>query len=155
MICSHCGKQQAVDNPTWPYCTWECYVEDVRKEGGPVICPNGLPPLVVRHDGTLLEHEEADHPGYKFPVDVEYVGEKPADLDEYDHSYGPDCHALLHVTGNCILTAYECCYDMWRLDTGKHIGGSSWYVKQGRDPDYWKLTNESLEKIKKWAKENT
>jgi hypothetical protein len=109
----------------------------------------------------MLEHPEADHEGYKFPVDVEFIGEKPKDLPEWDDSYEKETHALFHVVGNCVLTGYECCYDIWRLDNGEHIGGSSWYASakihhniEGKSYGYntsaWRLTEESLVKIREY-----
>ena len=57
--------------------TWEERVAAAKAEGMPVFQKNGMPIVCQRHDGALLEHEHADHPHYKFPVEVEFVGSKP------------------------------------------------------------------------------
>jgi hypothetical protein len=122
------------------YCNWDCMLAEAKKAHGTTIAPNGLPIVCIKADGTLLEHEEADHPGYRFPVDAEFTGTVPHDID-VDGSYEPCSLALLHACGNVVLTAYEHCYDIWRLDNGAHLGGSSWFR------DQWRLTDASLAKI--------
>jgi|SRR5271170_7462654 len=58
--------------------TWEQRVAEGIAKGAAVFQKNGLPIMCMRgHDGALLEHEHADHPDYKYPVKVEFVGEKP------------------------------------------------------------------------------
>lgn len=57
--------------------SWNERIERALAEGGQVFRKNGLPIVCLRHDGALLEHEHADHPDYKFPVEVEHAGDKP------------------------------------------------------------------------------
>ncbi len=79
--------------------TWEERVTEARAEGAAVFQKNGLPIRCMRgHDGALLEHEHADHPDYKFPVEVEFVGEKPDTFhdqsvrkDKRPAHYGSEC----------------------------------------------------------------
>jgi uncharacterized DUF497 family protein len=56
---------------------WKERVEQAKAAGAEVFQKNGLPIACIRHDGALLEHEHADHPDYKFPVEVEYHADKP------------------------------------------------------------------------------
>ncbi len=58
--------------------TWAERIAEAMAEGVPVFQKNNLPIVCQRgSDGALLEHEHADHPDYKYPVEVEFVGEKP------------------------------------------------------------------------------
>jgi hypothetical protein len=57
--------------------SWDERIAEARKNGARVYQQNGLPIVCQRADGALLEHEHADHPDYKLPVSVEFVGEKP------------------------------------------------------------------------------
>ena len=57
--------------------SWEARIAEARAAGAPIFQKNGLPIVCQRgFDGALLEHEHADHPDYKFPVDVEYTESK-------------------------------------------------------------------------------
>ena len=63
--------------------TWEERVAAARAEDAPVFQKNGLPIVAMRgHDGALLEHEHADHPDYKYPVEVEFIGSRPDTFNE-------------------------------------------------------------------------
>ncbi len=135
--CDHCG---APIEAWLNYCTWNCMLAKAKEAHPKILSPNGLPITCIRADGTLLEHEEADHPGYRFPISAEFAGTVPHDID-VDGSYEPCSLALLHACGNVVLTAYEHCYDIWRLDNGAHLGGSSWFR------DRWKLSEASLAQI--------
>lgn len=142
-LCENCGKPTPIHAN---YCDWKCHVELAEKHGGSKIVPNGLPILCVKADGTMMEHESADHPTYKFPVDIEFIGiHEP--LPDWDDSYQPQCHALIYTDGNIALTMYEHSYAMWRLCDGRHMYGRMW------DPR-WRLTQESIEKIVKYFDEN-
>jgi hypothetical protein len=140
--CVNCGKL-TVDN----YCDSECMIENAKKNGGKVMAPNNLPITCIRYDYTMMEHPEADHPDYKFPVKVEYCG-KEIPVDKYE--YSREDHALIYTDGNIAVTIYECCFAMWTLngskrDQGKCCGGHLWAKND------WKLTDESIEKIRSYA----
>jgi len=102
--------------------TWAERVAEARAEGGIVFQKNDLPIVCIRHDGAVLEHEHADHPDYKFPVEVEFVGEKPDTFhdqcvrkDKRPTHYGSECkiewdHERNHAfcaTCEATLTAAE------------------------------------------------
>lgn len=126
-------------------CSWDCKVQKTIREGGVIHQPNGLPIQSIKHDGSLWEHEHADHPDYKFPVEIEYTGEKP-DLPEWDHSYCNETHALIYSDGFIAITLYECCYAMWNLSSHSWMGGqNTWYN------EHWKLTVESIDKISEFC----
>lgn len=57
--------------------SWNERIERALAEGAQVFRRNGLPIVCQRFDGALLEHEHADHPDYKFPVEVEFASERP------------------------------------------------------------------------------
>lgn len=143
--CFNCGKKCDFN-----YCNWDCLVECAKKENGTVITPNGLPIKCVKADGTALEHDHADHPDYKFPVEVEYVGHRPSkeehERDWIDFDYCDQEHALIYTDGTIALTLFEYCYAMFSLNSGRAIGGKLW------DHDNWQLTNESLQAIKESVK---
>jgi hypothetical protein len=105
------------------------------------VAPNGLPVVVVRHDGVGLEHEHADHLTYKFPVVAEYVEPPPPDLPAWDDSYAPATLALIYTDGVVALTLYEHCYDLWLLDDGRQLSGEPWFR------DGWRLSRESRERV--------
>jgi hypothetical protein len=146
--CENCGK------PTphhANYCDWKCHVELAEKLGGKKITPNGLPVMCVKFDGTMLEHEHGDHPTYKFPVSVEFVGEHEP-LPDWDDSYKKQCHALIYTDGDVALTMYESSYAMWNLLSGEFVHGSRFWVES--PPNFWRLTKESIEKITRFFNEN-
>lgn len=134
--CMGCGKEvESYLN----FCSWECHVDLTKREGGRVHCPNGLPIRSIRHDGLMLEHEHGDHPDYKFPVVIEYVGPvQPEDAEDYRMCCGEDgsdeqvrtfrgeTHALIYSDGYIALTLYECNYAMWSLADGLIKAGQMW-----------------------------
>lgn len=138
--CGNCGKLNEYRN----YCNWECSVSAAMKAGGKKHLPNGLPVGSIRHDNEMFEHEHGDHPDYKFPVEIEWIGQLtdehredfkmisdrlPKDDEELRSSMG-ETHALIYTDGNIVLTMYECCYAMWHLhDDGRWLGGSLWSNK--------------------------
>jgi len=139
--CQNCGKP----NEFTTTCDWACSVEAAKKRGGEIFTPNGLPIRCIKGDGTMLEHEHGDHPDYKFPVQVEYVGppsRESMNLPEWDGSYSTETHALIYQDGSVALTMYECCYSLWSLADGVCLGGYN-------DRKKWKISAESLEKIQK------
>lgn len=139
--CCHCKKTcRSHEN----YCDWECMVALARSEGGKEIRPNGLPIKSIRHDSTMLEHEHADHPDYKFPVDCEYIGPH-TDRDEMETRQQ---HALIYCDDYVAVTVFAHCYCFWHTkasgwdhEPGLVAGGSLWKLKE------WRLTTESLERI--------
>lgn len=151
--CSGCGKEcRSYMN----YCSWECHVETLRAAGAVERRPNGLPVRCVMADGTLLEVSHGDHPDYKFPVDVEYVGPAdparddytavtgdPAPSDEAARAIWGETHALIYTDGCVAVTLYEHSYDMWLVRDGSPAAS-----RMRRDPKAWRLTEASLEKIR-------
>jgi hypothetical protein len=150
--CLFCNKETP---PGHNYCGYDCHVDHAKSLGGRVHCPNGLPINCIKYDNTMMEHEHADHPDYKFPVDVEYVGnlkgtgDPGEDLALYGRVLNDQevremmgqTHALIYTDGSIALTIYECCYAMWYLRDGEFAGGSLW--KKGE----WKLSCETIQRI--------
>ena len=148
--CVNCGKENACTN----YCDWDCHVAYAEKLGGVKHQPNGLPIRCIKHDGMMYEHEHGDHPDYKFPVVVEYVGRLDGDITRYHGTFKRiptdqemrdsmrETHALIYDDGFVAVTLYECCYALWSLREGKCLGGNLW--KGGE----WKLSSDSLNKIR-------
>jgi hypothetical protein len=150
--CTHCGKDAPQHNN---YCSWECNVRQARALGGKIINPNIELPIACIRGDMLLEHEHADHPDYKFPVNVDYIGKiVTEDITEHEECFGNkadearvrefrgETHALIYSDGYVAVTTYEHCYAMWHLRNGMLAGGSLW--KMGE----WKLSKESSEKIR-------
>lgn len=136
------------------YCNWECMLEEAKKNGGAIHTPNGLPIKSIKHDGSMWEHEHGDHPDYKFPVDVEYAG-APREMyfiigdgtrvpmsKEQIRAHNKETHALIYSSRSVALTLYEHCHALWNLKTGEVMHSSL------HKPKEWKLTDESLEKIR-------
>ena len=136
--CLYCGKPA----PEYSnYCDWECQINLAKAHGGKIICPNDLPiACILAEDSTMMEHEHADHPDYKFPVEVEYFGSIPKDHNDWDPSFEDQTHALIYCDGRIALTIYEDDYNLWNLKTGK--------VKSMWLNDDWKLSDASLKRIK-------
>jgi hypothetical protein len=153
--CLNCGKTPPLFHN---YCNWDCSVEHAKKNGGTVHCPNGLPVLCIRADGLMLEHEHGDHPDYKFPVNVRYLGKEFEPWDVEHAVFGrkltakerkrsrDETHALIYTDGSIALTLYETSYAMWYLRDGTIAGGSMW--KKGE----WRLTQASRNKIAKFLR---
>ncbi len=147
--CANCGKLNEYQN----YCDWACHVELAKKEGGKIITPNGLPIRCIRHDGTMLEHEHGDHKDYKFPVlientDADSIKENfvQREIDETAPVEWIEDAALIYCDGSVALTLYECTYSIWSVHDGECLGG--YHTRHG----VWKLTNESLEKIRTYSR---
>lgn len=134
--CTHCGKPV---EDYLNYCNWDCIVESAKAAGGTVHTPNGLPIRSVKFDNSMWEHEHGDHPDYKFPVAVEYVGPiGPDDREDYRMCCGEDgdeakvrafrgeTHALIYSDGYIAVTLYECTYAMWSLADGLIKAGQMW-----------------------------
>lgn len=157
--CAFCGKQC----PSYQhYCDWNCIVEDAKKDGGKVHCPNGLPIKSVDRDGNMWEHEHGDHPNYMFPVDVDYVGQlDDRTVTDYRRfvlgSYADDTpldeakvrqfhgerHALVFTDGVVALTMYECCYSLWSVHDGSLLRVHLWYTKEDH-----RLSEASLKNVR-------
>lgn len=136
--CQYCGKP-TLDNTN--YCGFECMINNAKALGGKIICPNNLPiACILADDSTMMEHEHADHPDYKFPVVIEYFGSVPKDHPDWDPSFEDQTHALIYCDGCIALTMYEDGYDLWNVNTGK--GRARWLNGD------WKLSDASLEKIR-------
>lgn len=160
MTMKHCVFCNAETTAFTNYCNWDCLVGMAKAEGGKTYLPNGLPIKSVKADNSMWEHEHGDHPDYKFPVEVEYVGvlDKAA-YDDYNVICGEETtdetkvrnlmgetHALIYTDRSIAVTMYECCYAMWHVRDGKLKGGSLWMS------DAWKLSDASLEMIKRKTK---
>ncbi len=111
--CVGCEKE-APQYCNW--CSWDCNVATHIREGGKVHTPNGLPIGCICVDGNLYEIEHGDHPDYKFPVKIEYIGKE--DIPESERW---ETHALIWFDDCVALTLYECCYFMWNRSTGDQI----------------------------------
>jgi hypothetical protein len=135
--CLHCGNQTT---PMNNFCGMECHVAAARAEGGRDIRPNDLPVTCIRYDANgilLLEHEHADHPDYRFPVEVEWVG--PDEHDDFSGFDGSgqsvrlpesivasmkhESHALLFTDGIAAVTIHDAEHALWYLDDGRCGGG--------------------------------
>ena len=117
------------------YDTWEVIVAKAIAQGGIVISPNGLPVRCIRGN-LLLEDEHADHPDYKFPVDV-------APTQNLDvNPMGEETHALIYTDGYIAATIYECCYAVWD-NRGRLLYGCLGHWKEGA----YRLSDASLTKI--------
>ena len=129
-----CGKElQSGHN----YCDFQCMIEAAKAEGGEVHTPNGLPIKSIHANANMYEHEHGDHPDYKFPVEIEYVGPIGEDeIHDYTMITGKEppneeavrrlngqTHALIYTDGTVAVTLYECCYAMWSVKSGKYLGG--------------------------------
>lgn len=127
------------------YCSWECHIAEARKNGGKEIRPNGLPIACIRHDFAMMEHEHADHPDYKFPVEVEYIGPKaPPDDEMAQFDEASQTHALIYTDGSVALMLFECSYAMAVLSRdGVIMGGALWPAGE------WRLTTKAIEAIRK------
>ena len=152
-VCTFCGKPV---EPHLNYCNWDCHVEHAKQLGGKVIAPNGLPIRCIMADGTMLEDEHGDHPDYKFPVKVEYVGpltdghrsdaemmgvRSGATEAEMRECFG-ETHALLYTDGCVAVTLFEFCYAFWYLRDGECAGGALW--KKTKE---WRLSEEARKAI--------
>lgn len=154
-LCQHCKKPCEKHHN---YCSWACHIESAKAVGGVAHTPNGLPITTVRRDGNMYEHEHGDHPDYKFPVRVNYVGKLDTDeVEEIESTFGRpvteeearkfrgEVHALIYTDGSIALTMYECCYALWYLRKGTIGGGSMW--KTGE----WVLNPEDQKAIQDYA----
>ena len=135
--CLNCSKETPKGHN---YCSFDCQIDEAKKNGGVEIRPNGLPIGCIRWDGAMLECEGGDHPTYQFPVEAEFIGKKEADAPDWD--YWPETHALIYSDGHMALTFYECCYMMWSIKDGRSIGSSLLHHGKG-----WRLTDGSRKKI--------
>lgn len=138
-LCVHCGNPAPFAHN---YCTDKCFRDAWDEAGGPLITPNGLPVRCYRaSDNARMEHEHADHPDYKFPVTVDYIGEVSShDRETYTGFFSEneevtddkirlmlgEYHALIYADDNIAITLYEHCYAMWHLADGHCAGGDLW-----------------------------
>lgn len=138
-----CGK----DIPDYQnYCSWECQVNEAKNSGYTEILPNNLPIKCITGTGLLLECEHGDHPDYKFPVEVVYIGpigedeiadfemihRRPPSNEEEVRSLYKETHALIYTDDSVALTLYECNYAIWSTETGECLGGRYVNKKQNK-----------------------
>lgn len=158
--CPNCGKEPPRNSN---FCNWDCMVEKAKNDGGEVHTPNGLPIKSINNDGSMWEHEHGDHPDYKFPLTVRYVGDKPEEefavIDGLGNhvDMGPEWNearrtrevALIYVDQRIALTMYERCYQLWSLSDGHAVRtgdpGSDLFNRK------WRVTDESLEKVRMFS----
>lgn len=145
------------------YCNWDCIVAEAKANGGKIHCPNGLPIRSVDRDGNMWEHEHGDHPDYKFPVDIHYVGPLTDDIrrdaemmagrpvtDEEALRMRDETHALIYTDGHIALTMYECNYAVFNLSTGMISSGPFWMRRKE-----WTLSGPSQKKIQEYLESCT
>lgn len=145
-ICLNCGNE----TPKYHnHCNWECHIELAKKSGGKVHTPNNLPIKCITGGNLMLEHSHGDHPDYKFPIEAMYVGDLSIFNEKDDLGNEVACdklglaiqtsevHALIYADECIALSIYEACYYMWHLVSGLRL-----------DSHNWRLTDESLEKIR-------
>jgi len=152
--------------------TWEDAIEEAKAAGGKVITPNNLPIRSIKNDWTMLEHEDGDHPDYKFPIEIEFCGPEENDPAAY---YGDlvypaskadaemmrhETHAVIYTDGFIVVTLYECCYNMFvlknrkvKLSNGNSIEAKGLCLGGFLNKYEWKITEESLKYIKEKLKE--
>lgn len=114
--CSFCGSEaEKYSN----YCSWDCQIAEAKASGGTVYTPNNLPIKCMKHDGSMYEHEDADHPGYKFPIYVEY--DEPFEVTAGDHHWveSGETHALIFSDDCLAISLYEARYYFWSLKRGR------------------------------------
>lgn len=135
-ICQNCEKACGITD----FCSFACRVAHLEFRGYKVVSPNNICPCSFSSNFVAREHEHAEHPDYKHPVKVTYVGEHipdpwmeenfgPLDLDFWDQT-----HALLYTDGCVALTMYERNHFLWTLSTGKCLCGISGYEHFLIDP---------------------
>jgi hypothetical protein len=116
--------------------------EDIKNGDAIVIAPNNLPITVRTWDCKYMEHEHAEHPNYKFPISIHYIGNDPEMLSDIEKGLceAPELHAVLYVDCAIVLTLYEFQYFIFYLKNGKGR-------KQDRY-DNWKICDEDLAKLR-------
>lgn len=125
---------------------WNARVEWLlRQTGTRKHLPNGLPVRCIRHDGLMLECENGDHQDYLFPVDAESSHEPEVLPGGPVIPFDQPHHALIYTDGNVALTLYEYCYSLW------HIGRDGEWISGSLQDDSYRLTRESVDKIKAWC----
>lgn len=145
------------------YCSWDCMIAEAKANGGQVHSPNGLPIRSIDRNGDMWEHEHADHPDYKFPVDVHCIGPiSDDDRHDADMMAGRKCtdeeilrmrdetHALIYTDGSIAMIMYECNYAIFSLSTGEFISGPFWMKRR-----HWCLSTQSLNQIKEYLESCT
>ena len=119
--CKGCNKP--VDDQL-NFCEFSCHVDYVKRNGGILKTPNGLPVMCLKHDIFMLECEHGDHPTYKFPVTVEYIG-TDQNWDEKEQ-----IHALIYTDYNVALTIYETNYYLWFMIDGRCSVAKYWQLSE-------------------------
>lgn len=140
--CENCGKVNQY------HCEWACSVALAQKAGGKTIAPNGLPITCIKADGTMMEHEHANHVHYMFPVEVEITDpvlneQYKEGIEGYPKGYiFKEDHAAIYTDGSVLVTLYECTYSLWSLHYGGECLGGFHERKK------WRLTEESLKAVR-------
>lgn len=125
---------------------WNTRVEWLlRQTGTRKHLPNNLPVRCIRHDGLMLECENGDHQDYLFPVDAESSHAPEVVPGGPPLPFNQPRHALIYTDGNVALTLYECCYSLW------HIGRDGEWISGALQDDSYRLTRDSVDKIKAWS----
>ncbi len=97
--CAYCFKP--IENHL-NYCNFECNINLVKADPRcKIITPNKLPICVITHDYKLMEHSEASHQDYKFPIEI------VNDRDNYEHNYEA---ALIYTDGYVAVSLYYADY---------------------------------------------
>lgn len=141
--CCFCGKEAPEHHN---YCSWRCHINAAKASGGKEICPNGLKITCIRHDGAMMENAYADHPDYRFPVTVEFVGER--DPNEHEAEYSAQDHAVIYTDGNIVLTLCDAEYFIWHLLKNKCLSSKNMKDRKIKEEDRVKILElaKSLEK---------
>lgn len=127
------------------YSDWNARVEWLlRQTGTRQHLPNNLPVRCIRHDGLMLECEGGDHQDYLFPVDAESTHPPEEVPGGHAIPFNQPSHALIYTDGNVALTLYECCYSLW------HIGRDGEWISGTLQDESYRLSRESVDKIKAW-----
>lgn len=65
--CCFCNKLTEIGHN---YCSWECCIKEAKNNKGIVYSPNNLPINCIDKNNNMWECQHADHPDYKFPVEI-------------------------------------------------------------------------------------
>lgn len=144
----YCGSEAPQSHN---YCSWQCSINEAIASGGNVITPNGLPIRCIKVNGDMLECEHGDHPDYKFPVDVDWTGER--DPEEEQYGCYDETHAFLGVDETGIRTMFEtgtCRFDL----EGRMIIPPSWRRKPTPEDLQFQISADSMAKIRAYILAN-
>ena len=131
--CAYCNKP--IDR--WlNYCDYVCQIDHAKTNPNcKIITPNRLPITVITHDYKLMEHYNADHKDYMFPIQI-------TDPNYEENNY---MAALLYTDGHVVISLYEGTYKMFTYD---------YHSKVFSDHNGASVSLESTRKIIKHVMEN-